>query len=217
MSDISSDDTSSDHSDSDYDSETDVDDNFNPIVTFNRKELCYYKMIDRFFRTICSSEQINKMIDIIRKKGKNTSNISLRILDWFITKYSKHKIISGIESTSELFDIHISYKSQLKTYKKEYFDPFRRRFKFRYNYDTSDPNKKIKTTLGQLNFFKWAISNNIITYVEQHIDYIINTMNVSNKEYKKKKNIKKGKIKPDSPHPSSPKSTNENGDIIIYF
>ena len=50
------------------------------------------------------------------------------------------------------------------------------------------------TTLGQLNFFKWAISNNIIECVEKHYPAIIEAMNKSNKEDKVRKNKKKMKI-----------------------
>ncbi len=59
-----------------------------------------------------------------------------------------------------------------------------------YNFIIS--NKSIITTLGQLNFFKWAFSNNILIYVEKNLKHISKEMNLSNKEEKKKK---KDKIK----------------------
>ena len=151
-----------------------------PVKFFTVKELCYYSMIDKFFKD-CAQNNITNMIDIIEGK----SDISLRILDWFVTKYSKKKIDYGNKDT-EIFDVRISYKSQLKSYKKRYFDPFRRRKKFVYYFKN---NKSISTTLGQLNFFKWAVSNNVISYVEKNLKHISKEMNTDNK-------ITKAKIKP---------------------
>ena len=180
-------------SDNEYDEnsqssfESDDDNNNNlpvePEKVFNNKEMCYYKMIDKYYKQICSDENIQKMIDIIEGK----SDISLRILDWVVTKYSKGKIELLNADDQEEFDIHISYKSQLKSYKKKYFDPFRRRNKFNYLYSKSQPEKIINTTIGQLNFFKWAITHNIIKYVEDNLQKIVKAMNISNKEDKKKK------------------------------
>lgn len=161
---------------------------FDPVSFFTNKELCYYKMIDKFFKN-CTQEQISLMLGIIN----GTAEISLRVLDWVVTKYSKRYIDFDIKSKTngEIFDMHISYKSQLKSYKKRYFDPFRRRKKFHYNYDKSAQDKTVYTTLGQLNFFKWAISNDIIKYVQYNINNVIHFMNTSNKEDKKKKDKKK--------------------------
>lgn len=152
-----------------------------PKDFFSVKELCYYKKIDKFFKS-CSTESILKMMDIIDGK----SNISLRVLDWFVTKYSKKRIDCGMSKDSEVFDVRISYKSQLKSYKKRYFDPFRRKkdTRFRYYFDNG---QTIITTLGQLNFFKWAFTNNIVVYVEKNLKQISKEMNLSNKEDKKKK------------------------------
>ena len=129
------------------------------------------------------------MVDIIRYKSK----VSLRVLDWFITKYSKKKMDSTIDS-KEMFNINVLYKAQLKSYKKKNFDPFRRRARFYFSYDKTDKRKKIQTTLGQLNFFRWAITHKIIDYVEKNLTHIRKCMNLSNKEEKKKKTNKKKTI-----------------------
>lgn len=156
---------------------------FDPTVFFTKKELCYYKMIDKFFKK-CPEDKIIKMLNII----DGQSEISLRILDWFVTKYAK----KGIDFTKngETFDVHINYKAQLKSYKKRYFDPFRRKKKFNYKYIVNGQEKVLYTTIGQLNFFRWAISNEIINFVERYLPQITKAMNISNKEDKKKK-IKK--------------------------
>ena len=162
------------------------------IIPFTKKETCYYKMIDKFF-VDCTDNQIKQMLDIINKE----SEISLRILDWFVTRYSKKRVDIDL-GIDDMFDVHISYKAQLKSYKKTYFDPFRRRKKFYYNYDKTNNKKTVYTTLGQLNFFRWAISNNIIEYVEQNLSSLTKAMNASNKEDKKKKQHKSDSSSDDS-------------------
>lgn len=170
--------TDDDDGNDEYDSNLEI----NPNTFFTMKELCYYKLINKFFKgRIC--EEILKMINIIHSK----SVISLRILDWFVTKYSKGRIDCG-ENDVEMFDVRISYKSQLKSYKKKYFDPFRRKQKFNYHFENG---QIVKTTLGQLNFFKWAFNNNIVNYVEKHLKQIIREMKAAKKEIDKKK----GKVK----------------------
>jgi hypothetical protein len=164
------------------------DNKFDPVQFFGNIELCYYKMIDRFFKS-CHPDKITKMLDIVNGK----SEISLRVLDWFVTRYSKKKIDFDENYSGETFDVHISYKSQLKSYRKTYFDPFRRRKKFPYSYDKNDDTKIFNTTLGQLNFFYWVTSNNILPFVEKNIKTILKAMNSSNKEDKKKKDAKKKK------------------------
>lgn len=185
-----------------------------PLTYFSKKEICYYKMIDRFFKKR-SQVEIQNMIDIISE----SSDISLRILDWFVTRYSKKRIDITL-GEKEAYDVHISYRAQLKSYKKKYFDPFRRWKKFWYNYDKTDETKLFHTTLGQLNFFKWALSNNIIKYVTDNIVNLTKSMNNSNKEEKTKKNVtpdssktKKGSIKV-----SATKTVNEEDvKIVLTF
>lgn len=159
---------------------------------FTKKELFFYKMIDRYFKQ-CSDTQIKKMRGII----DGDSQISLRVLDWFVTRYShKRKITFNEGNGDDYFNVHISYKAQLKSYKKKYFDPFRRtKKKFWYYYDKDNTNstKAFYTTLGQLNFFRWALSNKIIEYVEKNLQIVNKAMNISNKEDKKKKLEKKDK------------------------
>jgi hypothetical protein len=157
------------------------------IKDFSSREVCYYKMIDKYFKQ-CTVEKIEKMVNIINKD----SEISLRILDWFVTRYSqKYNIYYKINNDVDDFNVHISYKAQLKSFKKRYFDPFRRRKKFYYYYNTQNNEKKsILTTIGQMNFFKWAFDHKVIEYVEERHHIISKAMNKANKEDKKRKKNK---------------------------
>jgi hypothetical protein len=126
-----------------------------------------------------NNNKINQMLPIINGQ----SHISLRILDWFITNYCKknktnYKIID--ENNVEVkFIVYIDYKAQLKAYNKRLFDPFCRRNRISFKYNN---NNLIITTIGQLNFFKWAIKNNIINYVEQYIADIEKDMITTKKD-----------------------------------
>jgi len=113
------------------------------------------------------------------------SKISLRIIDWFVTNYSKKNntnfdtsYICNGESISKPFVVYIDYKLQLKGYSKKQFDPFCRRERINFYYN--DENY-ITTTVGQLNFFRWAILNKVIHYINTNIEKIENDMNNSYK------------------------------------
>lgn len=169
--------------------------NMNPVEFFNQKELCYYRKINKFFLT-CSTGQIETMIDIIKSSSRKNkeipkSKISLRLLDWFVTKYPK-KINLTIENETndiEIFDVRMSYRAHLKSSKKKCFDPFRRRERFLYTFPGT--TYTVETTLCQLNFFKWLFSYDVLTYVEKNLKQINKEMIISNKEEKEDKEKKK--------------------------
>jgi hypothetical protein len=119
----------------------------------------------------------------------SNSKISIRLIDYFVTKYSKYNKINYklIENNIEIqFNVYTSYKQQLKAFQKKHFDPFSRGDRIPYFIgDTC-----IITTIGQLNFFKWFISKKIYDYVKHNHITIENDMNKKNKNDKKKiKNI----------------------------
>ena len=136
--------------------------------------------LTQFFKI---KKNLNKMLNIVHGK----SPISLRILDWFVTNYSKKNNTSfdliGEDDNLRKFIVFIDYKSQLKAYSKKQFDPFCRRERISF-YDHD--NNEIVTTVGQLNFFRWAIENKILEYVENNIKVIESDMNNSIKHIYKK-------------------------------
>ena len=129
------------------------------------------------------SDNINKMMKIINGESK----ISLRIVDWFVTNFAK-KYYTVYEMTSNdnevtRFKVYNDYKLKLKAYSKRRFDPFCRWERITIPYDNE---KFMETTIGQLNFFKWAIENNIIYYIETNYSDIENDMNQRNSTSKRK-------------------------------
>lgn len=132
---------------------------------------------------------------------EGTSNISLRLIDWFVTNYSKKLnivITKQVNMNIVHFNVYLSYRSQLKAYSKQLFDPFRRRDRITFVYDG---NKKLETTIGQLNFFRWIIQNDIIEYIHSNMPNIEKDMIRTQKENQTKKtddqNIKIREVRTD--------------------
>ena len=149
--------------------------------------------LTKFF---CEENNIKKLKGII----DGNSKLSLRLIDWFVTNYSKKNLVmynlkklkrkvdetdSGVESVddgkgdeeeyfSDYFNVFSDYRGQLKALNKKNFDPFCRRSRIKFFYNEKD---YIITTVGQLNFFKWAIENCILDYIEENMKEIEDDMN----------------------------------------
>jgi hypothetical protein len=112
------------------------------------------------------------------------SKISLRIIDWFATNYAKkYYTVYEIPNTERRFKVYVDYKLKLKAYSKKRFDPFCRWDRITVPYKDG---KYIQTTIGQLNFFKWALENHAIHYIEENYANIEKDMNNRNSTSKKK-------------------------------
>jgi hypothetical protein len=139
-----------------------------------------------------NSDNLQKLINIVNGQ----SRISLRIIDWFVTNYAKKNftvysipaknkcstIING-EENMERFKVFHNYKLELKAYNKSRFDPFCRRDRITIPVSGSTG---MVTTIGQLNFFKWAIENHVLEYIDENFDIIEADMNSRNSISKKK-------------------------------
>lgn len=154
-------------------------------------------------------EHYTELYDLIH--GNNCT--SLRLVDWFVTNYSKKNLTyynleeykfkyNHIKKTKKKnindYENHIfvfnNYREQLKSFNKKNFDPFCRRSRIKFFYD-EEKKDYIITTIGQLNFFKWAIESKILEYIIEHIDIIEKDMNDNTnlKKYTKDKTKKKEK------------------------
>lgn len=94
--------------------------------------------------------------------------LSLRIIDWFVTKYSR-KCFIRYPLNGQEFLVYLSYKGQLKAYSKQYFDPNCRRERIMFKIPNHEP---FMTTIGKLNFFRWALETKILEYIEAHQEEI---------------------------------------------
>jgi len=138
--------------------------------------------------------------------------VSLRLLDWFSTNYSKYNRIYIGD-----IDVHSDYKDQLKGYKKAYFDPFCRRQRIFLMCKNGNIRKEsgkldlyckkidnyesylgkpegIVTTVGQLNFFKWCLEKNVINYIVNNLSKIEKSMLDVSSEKKMEKKPEKSNV-----------------------
>jgi len=135
---------------------------------------------------------------------EGTKGISLRSIDWFITNYSKkqntyyliykdqlnHPTLDEKDRTFHSnMNVHHSYKSQLKAYSKKRFDPFCRRDRLLFELTNGS---SIETTIGQLNFYRWALQSSVIDYIVQNKEVIETDMNDCLREIKVKGIKQKG-------------------------
>lgn len=110
-----------------------------------------------------------------------TSPVSLRLIDWFVTNYSKKYNVSYALEDNKQFLVHFHYKRELKAYSKRLFDPFCRRERISFQVRGHPPIEE--TTVGQLNFFRWAIEKGVLRYIIAHAADVERDMNVSFREH----------------------------------
>ena len=154
-----------------------------------QNELILHKLM-QFYKTTDNDNNYNpdnnldKMLKIITGDTK----ISLRIVDWFATNFAKkyytfYEIEGNANCAPKRFKVYNDYKLKLKAYSKERFDPFCRWDRICIDYIGG---QSIETTIGQLNFFKWALENKVIDYIEQNYIEIEKDMNNRNSTSKRK-------------------------------
>lgn len=156
-----------------------------PVVTMDpdpqtrrRKIHCKQELIvsslQRFYAGREDKEYIIKLLE-------GTSDISLRLIDWFVTNYAKQHNISYILANQE-FLVYTNYKSQLKAYSKKLFDPFCRRERIMFQIPGQE---MFQTTVGKLNFFRWALERGVLDYIKMNLAKIESAMNASSREIQK--------------------------------
>tara|TARA_B100000963_G_scaffold202727_1_gene176535 strand:+ start:34844 stop:35395 length:552 start_codon:yes stop_codon:yes gene_type:complete len=169
-------------------------------------------LLENLMKFYNKNNNIDKILPIINGESK----ISLRLIDWFVTNYSK-KHFTIIKTKDTRFKVYLDYKLKLKAYSKKRFDPFCRWDRITIPYD--DDNL-METTIGQLNFFRWIIENNILSYIEKNIEDInkdMNSRNSTSKNNKSKKTNKTRKKREELSIFASKSIKKEKVQIIVEF
>lgn len=161
-----------------------------------------------------NEDHITLMLGIIN----GDSRISLRIVDWFATNFAKKNYTVYCLNENKRFKVYNDYKLKLKAYSKKRFDPFCRWDRINIPYKNGN---YIQTTIGQLNFFKWAIENQVIKYIEENYESIEKDMNSRNSNSRKKElNLENSKTRKKREELSSLASKSikkETVEIIVKF
>ena len=143
--------------------------------TRKRKIHCKQELIVMSLQTFYAQRKdIKEIMELLQ----GTSIISLRLIDWFVTNYAKRHTIGYVIGGQE-FMVYMSYKSQLKAYSKKLFDPFCRRERIMFSLPGVE---QFITTVGKLNFFRWAIEKNVIEYLKVHRETVETEMNAHMKQ-----------------------------------
>lgn len=116
-----------------------------------KKLLAYYADMDK--------------LDTVLAVINGSSNVSLRTVDWFATNYAKMHYTVLTNSAGVRFKVYDDYKLRLRSYSKRRFDPFCRHERIMIPYKDG---QHVQTTLGQLNFFWWAIENGVIKFIQDN-------------------------------------------------
>lgn len=137
-------------------------------------------------------DRMDKILPILVGESK----ISIRVIEWFVTNYCKKNNIAFIRKDKNnketYFNVYLNYKAQLKSYNKDLFDPFCRGDEL-INFPIRD-NKYILTNIPQLNFFKWALEYDILTFIENNLEDIYKDMTENNSKAKKKTDNKRQEL-----------------------
>ena len=93
------------------------------LIQISSQESILLKSMENFYQSFNNYEFINII--------KSNSKISIRLIDYFVTKYSKKNKIN-YKIDNNIFNVYQSYKQQLKAYQKKHFDPFARGIRIPY-------------------------------------------------------------------------------------
>jgi hypothetical protein len=147
-----------------------------PNVTQRNRIQCKQELIIAWLRDFFTNPgRLETIMPILEGK----SQISLRLIDWFVTNYAKKHNISYILNQRQ-FLVYFHYKRELKAYSKRLFDPFCRRERIMFQ---ARGYESFVTTVGQLNFFRWALEKEIISYITENLEAIEKDMNLSMREH----------------------------------
>jgi hypothetical protein len=148
------------------------------VQTRRRKIHCKQELIINSLQKFYTNR--NDMGEVMQLL-QGTSAISLRLIDWFVTNYARQHTTSYILNGQE-FLVYMNYKSQLKAYSKKLFDPFCRRERIMFQVPGQEP---FLTTVGKLNFFRWAIEKGVIEFIQLNLAKVEKEMNLNSREMQK--------------------------------
>ena len=129
--------------------------------TRKRRIPCKEELIIQSLQQFYSARtDLNEILPLL----EGSTEISLRIIDWFVTNYAKKYNTCYIVGGQE-FVVYMNYKSQLKAYSKKLFDPFCRRSRISFQIPG---HEAFITTVGKLNFFRWALEKGVIDFIKKN-------------------------------------------------
>lgn len=117
------------------------------------------------------SSRVDSFLAIVERKN----GMSLRVIDWLVTNFSKTTSVV-LEINGVPRDLYRDYQKNLSAYNKRNMDPFARRNKITI---MVFGDKARKSTVGQLNFFRWFITNDVGSFLQKNKRAVENDMKVA--------------------------------------
>jgi hypothetical protein len=108
----------------------------------------------------------------LREVLSGKAGLSLRVIDWFVTNFSKHHSTCFSVDGQEVL-VYQDYHAYMPA--KLLCDPFARGAKIQFTPDPSTYDA-IETTVGQLNFFYWYFSRKVYEYHLAHQEEVAEDM-----------------------------------------
>lgn len=136
----------------------------------DRKQVLF-ESLTNFYAEVDEHGKRANLAQLSRILGKNPP-VSLRTIDWLTTNFSKAQNLY-VEGELGPVNVHIAYKSALKSVGKKLLDPFCRRERIPFRNIDGD---EFYTTVGQLNFFRFAIQSKILQCAIDNADEIEKNM-----------------------------------------
>ncbi|CAN0561947.1 unnamed protein product, partial [Ectocarpus sp. 12 AP-2014] len=124
-------------------------------TSFSRKDEVLLNSVLLWFNE--EEGRVQTFADIVHRKN----GLSLRIIDWLITNFTKSFSVA-IESDGLPRNLHRDYHTNLSAHNKKNFDPFARR---RRIHIVLFGKEERVSTIGQLNFFRWFLSKNLVGFL----------------------------------------------------
>ena len=145
-------------------------------MTIESKQQVLTTTLLRFYE---DAGHLDTLTHVLRNSASSGKKVSLRTLDWFVTSYAKRKNTVLTDDAGKKVYVFLEYKGCLKAFSKKMFDPFQRRDRLVIRDANGDD---LHTTIGQLNFFKWAIETGVLTFTMSNIHVIEDDMCAAQKK-----------------------------------
>jgi hypothetical protein len=120
------------------------------------KDAMLFDAVDAFFD---NEEHWHMMAEVVEHKGRRVG-VSLRLLDFLCTVYAYREPCKVRVADGSLMPLLEVYETSLDAYGKSHYDCFRRTARL----NMVKHGQRIRTTLGQLLFFKDIIANGIMDF-----------------------------------------------------
>lgn len=126
--------------------------------------------------------------------------MSMRRINYFVVTYAKEFNVCIEQPDGSFVNVYQSYRNWLQINRRTKFDAFRRGSVVSFVYRKVE----YKTTVGQLNYIYWVDTHNVLQYIIDHHQNIVDHMEARLKECSKLKEVGKKKRARISREPVSP-------------